>query len=401
MKIVFVTVGNPFAEYGGLAIYSKQALGSLSNTFFDCVIDVICLIERTEKDSQCPFVERERRDNLNLYLVYVPPRSRIVKGMSVFLPVSYNSIRFNTSYIKDLIVSLGDRDLVIFNHRLTLSLSNIYKNNEVKRVYISHNDELGSVKSIANYFSSKLLGRLVVNEAEKIFREELCFMRLADQVCFISESDRAAYCEDELLSVRSKFSVIPPYFGSVNKSDTDTEKLNSLLLVGSFDWLPKKRNAEWLIDKVFPLIKAQFEDAELLVVGRAADHLDCDNSLNVKLVSNVESVTEYYQNATVFLIPEGQSGGVKLKSIEASAHGLPIVSTPEGVSGAGLLNGVSCLVVEYGNASKFADAVCQLLRSRTLRDRLGREAKAVFAENYTFTVVDQKWLEFWGSIRSS
>ncbi len=73
------------------------------------------------------------------------------------------------------------------------------------------------------------------------------------------------------------------------------------------------------------------------------------------------------------LVPERQASGVKLKTLEAANHGLPIVTTSCGREGTMLIDGVHCRVAD--DEATFAAAAAELLGDGLQRDRLAGAAR--------------------------
>src|SRR3989338_4405826 len=110
------------------------------------------------------------------------------------------------------------------------------------------------------------------------------------------------------------------------------------LYQGNFSWLQNIEAAKILIDKIFPLIKARVPTATCIIAGqRAREKLGNIISPGVEIVdipaSNVEPVMQVYKRASIFLAPIEGPGGTRLKILGAMAAGLPVISSPTGISG--------------------------------------------------------------------
>jgi glycosyltransferase involved in cell wall biosynthesis len=94
----------------------------------------------------------------------------------------------------------------------------------------------------------------------------------------------------------------------------------------------------------------------------------------VTLTGVVKDVRPYYGRASVVVLPLRFGSGMKLKTLEAFAMGVPVVSTPVGVEGIEAEDGIHCAVAE--TTGKFAEKILDLLdRSETARSNAlhGRE----------------------------
>jgi glycosyltransferase involved in cell wall biosynthesis len=110
--------------------------------------------------------------------------------------------------------------------------------------------------------------------------------------------------------------------------------------IGSMFWEPSLRAAERLLLHIWPLLRQQCPKARLLVAGwqaqeRLGHHFPIEGA---ELVGTVQRATDFFQRLAVLLFPPTGGTGVKIKTLEAMAFGVPVVTTAEGVEG---LEGVS------------------------------------------------------------
>ena len=179
-----------------------------------------------------------------------------------------------------------------------------------------------------------------------------------------------------LQEIESKpnYTVIPPGT-KIPAFKLDEEKEISLLLVGSYKWYPKKRNAIWLANEVLPLVNQGPQKVIFKIVGEGANELAdlIQNKKYVEIHSDVPKTAPYFEGNHIFVIPERQEGGFKLKSLEAASYGLPIVSTSAGVEGSNLLNEESCLIANTD--LEFATQIKRLIAQPELRRKIGGNAK--------------------------
>jgi glycosyltransferase involved in cell wall biosynthesis len=163
---------------------------------------------------------------------------------------------------------------------------------------------------------------------------------------------------------------------NADSSDSVVEKADdALLLVGSFNWPPKRRNAEWLAREVFPIVRRHRPTATLSIVGSGADKLAprLGNLSGVTLYANVPAVDHFYRKAAIAVIPEGQKSGMKLKALEAAGFGTAITSTTPGCEGTGFIDGQHCLIAD--NTAAFAAGVVRLINDAPLRRQLASSAQ--------------------------
>ena len=109
------------------------------------------------------------------------------------------------------------------------------------------------------------------------------------------------------------------------------EKL-TLLFVG-VDYYPNVQGVQWFIDKVIPLVKADFV---LQVVGYNMEKYKNEwqgQSDKVNVIGTVERLSNYYNSASIVIAPIFQGGGMKVKTAEALSYGKIIIGTSESTFG--------------------------------------------------------------------
>jgi glycosyltransferase involved in cell wall biosynthesis len=122
---------------------------------------------------------------------------------------------------------------------------------------------------------------------------------------------------------------------------------------------------------------------QLAIVGRHADDRlkqfvgKCDG---VNLIDDANDLGPIYSATDVALVPIQAGGGTKLKTLEAFAHGIPVISTDHGVRGFGATAGTHYLLAEQ--PCQFADAIAHLAQDRPLGLRLGQAGHSLWKEAF-------------------
>lgn len=103
----------------------------------------------------------------------------------------------------------------------------------------------------------------------------------------------------------------------------------------------------------------------------------------VSLEGWVADVSPYLHLADVFVLPSIEEGSGSLSLLEAMQAGLPaVVSNIDGVP-EDVVDEESALLVEPGDVSALAISLRRLLEDRTLRERLGTKARAVYEARFS------------------
>lgn len=134
--------------------------------------------------------------------------------------------------------------------------------------------------------------------------------------------------------------------------------------------------------EVVPLIRNQFPDVQLQLVGRGApDALEELARLpGVNAVGEVESTAKCLQRSTLAVAPIRFGGGTRIKIIEAFASARPTVSTALGRHGLEGVDGRELLIAD--GAEEFAAACCRILQDPGLAASLGAAGRRTYEEFY-------------------
>jgi glycosyltransferase involved in cell wall biosynthesis len=131
---------------------------------------------------------------------------------------------------------------------------------------------------------------------------------------------------------------------------------------------PNRDAATFLVDHVWPRLRAADPEIRLRLVGRQAD--PSLGGAGVEVVADPPSVDRYYREASVVVAPVRAGGGAQLKVTEALARGRVVVATP--FSAAAAPAGAGDGLVVARTAARFADCVLALwhdVAGRHLRER--------------------------------
>lgn len=213
----------------------------------------------------------------------------------------------------------------------------------------------------AKQVPSRILSALQKMQVQRLAAFEESLWRNASAVISVSD--------DEAQVIRERTGIVPqvipngvalkttPYMGAEQRAPY------TLLFVGLMDHPPNVQAAHLLAQDVLPRVKASFPNARLVLCGRnPAPTVTALESADVEVTGGVPSVTEYWNQGTVFANALSDGAGTSLKVAEALASGIPMVSTAVGARGfTGLLAGKHYLPAESG--TEFASQICRIFRT--------------------------------------
>lgn len=212
----------------------------------------------------------------------------------------------------------------------------------------------------------------------------------------VSERDQAAL---ENVAPAARFLVVEngvdtTYFtpGRATASRGAGAGCPGIVFVGSYGWYPNRDAMEFFGSDVLPRVRDRLGDVDVTWVGRAPE--DVRNRLarryGIRLTGYVDDIRPHVRSATCYVAPLRVGGGTRLKILDAWAMGAAIVSTAVGCEGLETEPGENILVADEPAA--FAEAVIEVIRDPSLRERLGRAGRDTAVRRYDWAVLGDRML---------
>ena len=103
-----------------------------------------------------------------------------------------------------------------------------------------------------------------------------------------------------------------------------------------------------------------------------------------------EEKLRFYEEANIFVFPPRAPEGHPWVIVEAMAAGLPIISTDQGAITESVINGINGFIVDTKNPSQIAEKLEYLINHPEIREKMGRESRRLYEENYTEGIMVEK-----------
>ena len=177
---------------------------------------------------------------------------------------------------------------------------------------------------------------------------------------------------------------------------TGDRHLHRILFLGALDWRPNIDGLNLLLNEVFPRVRQQNSQAELVIVGRnpsAALLARAAREPRVSIRANVPDVRPYLQQSTLMVVPLRIGGGSRLKILEALAAGLPVVSTGVGAEGLNLIPGVHYQRAD--SATELAACLTSSLADPSALQDMAEQGRAVVCQQYDWAYLAEKLERVW------
>ena len=213
-------------------------------------------------------------------------------------------------------------------------------------------------------------------EARRLARFESALLGRVHAGLVVSEAERAAIRGENIRVVPNGVDVHE--FGYRENGRPPARVLFS----GNLGYFPNVDAVCWLVDDIFPRVRAACPEAELRLVGarpaRAVQTLA--RMPGVSLAADVPAMPPELGAATVAVVPMRAGSGLQNKVLEAMAIGTPVVATPRAVAALAVRPGRDLLVAE--DAAGIAAAVVDLLGDPDRARSMARAARAVVERRY-------------------
>ncbi|MBI3194024.1 MAG: glycosyltransferase, partial [Ignavibacteriae bacterium] len=148
----------------------------------------------------------------------------------------------------------------------------------------------------------------------------------------------------------------------------------SLLFVGSFSHAPNVDAVRWLVKEILPDVIRRVPQLTCYIIGHNPPAELVQSSLHhtqIKFLGFVKDLSHYLDRSQVFIAPMKTGGGVKVKILEAMAHGIPVVTTKIGAEGIEGISPNNCMI---GNSvHQITEQVCTLFHNPMQAEELGRQ----------------------------
>lgn len=161
-----------------------------------------------------------------------------------------------------------------------------------------------------------------------------------------------------------------------------------LIFCGAMDNQPNIDAVQFLCREVFPFVRDRYPDATLALVGSrpGPDIQALGNQPGITVTGRVPSMTDYLHQATVCVVSMRTGFGIKNKTLEAMAAGVPVVGSDRGLEGLDVdgRNGSPLRALRANRVGEYVEAIARLFEDAELREQLSREGRSLIEAHYTW-----------------
>jgi glycosyltransferase involved in cell wall biosynthesis len=207
-----------------------------------------------------------------------------------------------------------------------------------------------------------------------------------DAVTAVIPEDKAAL--EQAIGEASNIQVIPI---TVDTDEVSYVKrrpdADHVVHIGTMYWPPNIDGMLWFAGEVWPAIRAHRPETTFDLIGaRPPKQIAAlgENGNGINVTDYVEDLGPYLAQAGVFVVPLRAGGGMRVKILNALAHGLPIVSTSLGCEGIQVTHEHDILIAD--TPAEFANAVLRVLEDAGIAARLSHNGRRLAETVYDYRV---------------
>lgn len=292
------------------------------------------------------------------------PRSRTLQG--------YDIVHVETAGLAPLVKRFSDRPVV-----WSLVDSPSYRKARLYR-YNS-----GTIRGGRQFIEWKVAQRL-----------ESRYGPYADAVHVVSERE-ATYLNDQYAGVRAHAIpvALPETFTDYPRNDSFE---NRVVVLGNRD-VPYIQ--EGISEFVFPAVRdiaECIEDLQVILLGRGTMEIPERYSDIVHQPGWVDEYVDELARASVAVVPDPVGSGIKNRTVQSLALGLPVIGTRYAFEGIDI--NPSLVGSEFETPHELRDALKNILTDATTREQMGEHGQTFATNNFDPDNVTASWLELYQCI---
>ena len=386
MKILMLTPYLPYPLLSGGQIRTYNLLKNLSRkhdiTLFSLIKDEKEKLYLPELEKFCKKIQVFKR-------TFSPwdPRNILRAGFTLYPFLVTRNLVDHTKTAVEKEIASQKYDLI---HAETFYMMPNIPNTDIPVILVEQTIEYLGYQSYASKSKLWFLKPLLYIDILKIRYWEKYYWQSCDHLITMSEDDKQF-----IKSVASSVKNIDVVANGVdtqwfNRVEKQLPSDPTFLFVGTFKWLPNSEAVEFLVEKVWPLIKNKIPNAKLWIVGNAPTHKVFSyekSDSTIKVTGGIPDIRDAYAKAHVLLAPVFSGKGTRYKILEAMATGTPAVATSLAVEGLGILPGKHAIVAN--SASEMASAAVKVISDKKLQQELAKSGKEFVSKNYDWTKISE------------
>lgn len=169
---------------------------------------------------------------------------------------------------------------------------------------------------------------------------------------------------------------------------------HNLAFVGGLDYFVNIDAACFFSLDVLPVLQKKYPDATLTLIGSkpSPEVQALAKQPGITVTGRVPSVAEYLHKATVAVIPLRTGFGMKFKTLESMAAGVPVVASDRGLEGIAVDGAnVPLRALRANRVEEYVEAISRLFENAQLREMLSRNGRELIEQEYTWEILGKQY----------
>ncbi|MBD2185863.1 glycosyltransferase family 4 protein [Aerosakkonema funiforme] len=162
---------------------------------------------------------------------------------------------------------------------------------------------------------------------------------------------------------------------------------HKLIFVGAMDATHNIDAARFFALDVLPELQKNYPDTTFSIVGArpTAEVLALGECTGVIVTGKVASMADYLHASTVCVVPLRAGYGIKNKTLEAMAAGVPVVASDRGLEGLAVdTRDVPLRALRANRIEEYVSAIARLFEDTKLREELSKNGRSLVETEYTW-----------------
>ena len=386
MKILMLTPYLPYPLLSGGQIRTYNLLKKLANKHD---VTLFSLIKDNDEKKYVPELEKYCK-NVKVFKRSSKPFTLKNIFKTAFSSYPFLVIRNHAPEIISAVEEELEKNKYDLIHAETFYMMPHIPKTTIPTILVEQTIEYLGYESYAK--KASFLIRAILNiDINKIRRWEKHYWKVCDTLIVMSEDDKR-YISNEIKESK-KIEVVAngvdtKWFEEVKKTK---HEYPTLLSVGTFKWLPNVEAVEFLVKKVWPLIKKELPTAKLWIVGNAPTENVYQyekRDPSIKVIGRIPDIRNAFSGADVLMAPVFSGKGTRYKVLEAMASETPIVSTSTAVEGLSVKNSVHVMIDDTEQG--MANLAIELLNNPKKRETMAQYGKKFVKDNYDWSLISNK-----------
>lgn len=280
----------------------------------------------------------------------------------------------------------GKCDVITCEHSVNEIYVQPHLHKQLKTIVNVHSSVYGSCRNqLATGISENALRDKINLPLLRRYEQNYCSK--FSEIVVTTEDDRIQLQE---FNPKSKITVIPNGVDLVSfPNRTADPGGHRLIFIGAMDNLANIDAVCFFSNEVLPKIQKYYPEITFDIVGShpAPEVLALQEKPGINVTGRVPSMVEYLHKATICVVPMRTGFGIKNKTLEAMAAGVPVVASDRGLEGLAVDGASKSLrALRANKPDEYLTTISQLFDNAYLRSELSRNGRQLVETEFTWDI---------------